>query len=83
MTKPSAALLGLLAATGCTPRLALLPVPLPVPEPPALPSIQEAEVQCLSDATWRKLVTRDATRAADAAELRAILSAINAQGEPP
>lgn len=82
MTKTSAAVLGLLATTGCTYRLALLPVRLPAPEPPALPSIQEAEVQCLSNATWRKLVTRDALRQGEAQELRAILRAINGNPDP-
>lgn len=79
MIKPGAALLGLLVAAGCTPHLALLPIPLPVPEPPVLPTITETEVHCLTDEVWRKIVMRDAARAADAAELRAILRAINGQ----
>lgn len=83
MTRFSAAVLTTLTLTGCTHRLAPLPVAIPVPDPPALPTIAEHEVQCLNSETWRKLVLRDALRAADAAELRAILTAIRSPGSPP
>lgn len=74
-----------LAATACGHGPAApLPV-LPLPEPPTLPTIPAGEVKCLSDATWRKIVGRDALLRHHAAELRAILQATqpDPQARPP
>lgn len=66
-----------LAATlnGCAPLHVAADYRLPLPERPALPSIEPDEVRCLKAETWRKIVMRDAKLRHHADELRAIIEA--------
>ena len=68
--------LGTTSSSGC----ALLPervvyetAPLPVPDEPAYPRIQAAELECLTDAAYEALVRRDALKGRYIGQLRAVI----------
>lgn len=79
LTRPWAAL-ALVVATTSSSGCALLPervvyetAPLPVPEEPAYPRIQAAELECLTDAAYEALVLRDALKSRYIGQLRAVI----------
>lgn len=77
MSRRLAVALSLALLAGCAPpdvRYSAAPAWL-IPPPPALPGIPAAELSCLSDATYLKLVERDRARDAEARQLRALLEA--------
>lgn len=68
------ALVGLLL-TGCATTPHHVAEPLPVPVRPLLPRVYEAELGCLSDETYRRIVERERLRWEYADDLEAIISA--------
>lgn len=66
--------LALVLLTGCAHRIEYRPVPAwLIPQPPVLPTVTAAELQCLAPEVYVRLARRDRLRAQEAAELRAIL----------
>lgn len=59
--------------------------PLPIPEKPYLPQVKAKELSCVSDATYKKLVTRDVLRRQFEEELIAIIQSTHQpnQRNPP
>lgn len=53
------ALTALILLAGCTPKVVLRPVPLPVIAAPTLTPVTAAQVQCLDDATYTTIVDRE------------------------
>lgn len=75
MTGRTIACLSLAAAvlSGCAaPEVRYMTVPLPCPERPVLPGISEADLACLSDAAYRRLVERERLRREYAEQLDAL-----------
>lgn len=50
-------------------------IELPLPPEPVLPTVDEAELMCLSDSAYKRLVRRDIARKYHAELLRALLEA--------
>ena len=66
--------LALLLTSCANPRIEYRPVPAwLIPARPMLPTIQAAELRCLSDDVYRRLAERERVRKQEAAELRALL----------
>lgn len=79
------ALAGLLLLAGCAsapPQVRYLSTPLPLPPRPVLPALPGAELQCLSDATYRDLVRRDRLRRDYAEQLEAIIRSTHGSDHP-
>jgi hypothetical protein len=64
--------------SGCATPPVYTVVELPIPEPPTLPTVAAADLECLSDAAYESLAVRDALRKGYAEQLRAIIEAHNA-----
>ncbi len=65
-------------ASGCsllTPSVQYVSQPLPLPVPPKLVAIKSAELACITDATYQKIVDRELARKHYAGELRAVILA--------
>lgn len=63
------------ALSGCTPPVRQVSQPLPLPERPLLPRVYEAELMCLSDETYRRVVERERLRREYAEILETIIRA--------
>lgn len=66
-----------LALSGCSPKVMLRPVALPVPAEPALAPVKAAQVQCLDAVTYTTIVDRENALRHWALELRAVIEANN------
>lgn len=67
-------LLLVLALAGCTPeRIVYVPIELPLPAKPVLPTVKAAELECLPDDVVDRIEARDDLRRDDQDELRAII----------
>lgn len=72
----AAGLIAFLLLAGCAspPEIRYRAVPPElIPDPPVVPTIPASDLQCLSEATYSKLATRDKLRRQYAKELRALL----------
>jgi len=67
--------------TACTPSVVYRPVQLPLPPEPDYPTVQAAEVECLADDTWARIVERDLARKQYAERLRQVILDNNAGQE--
>jgi hypothetical protein len=63
------------ALAGCTPPVRQVSQPLPLPERPLLPRVYDAELSCLSDETYRRVVERERLRREYAETLETIIRA--------
>lgn len=63
------------ALSGCTPPVRQVGQPLPLPERPLLPRVYEAELMCLSEETYRRVVERERLRREYAEILEIIIRA--------
>ena len=68
----AAATISIILVSGCTSVEYLYPE-LPLPEPPLLPAMSAAELECVSADTYEKLLLRETRRKNDADTLRAII----------
>lgn len=69
----------LLAGCASVPRIIARPVALPLPSRPVLPALTGAELRCLADSTYSKLVHRDRGWKRWGLQLEAIIQANNRQ----
>lgn len=71
-----ALLVTFLIVSGCTqPRYVLVPVELPLPQRPLLPTVTAGELDCLSDDVVDRIEARDDLRRQSQEELEAIIKA--------
>ena len=61
------------ALSGCTSPVRQVSQPLPLPARPLLPRVYEAELACLSDESYRRLVERERLRREYAETLETII----------
>lgn len=62
-----------LTSTGCATRTEYQLAPLPMPPRPELPRLDEADMECLSEQTYYRLIRRDRARRNYADELEAVI----------
>lgn len=74
--KLAAAIILITAGSGCAaPEVRYVIEPLPLPARPVLPAIGEAELMCLSDDAYHRLVERERLRREYAEKLEEIIKA--------
>jgi hypothetical protein len=77
------AMLALVAGCASPPETIVRPVALPVPARPVLPRVPGAVLQCLSDATYTDLVTRERKLKRWGEQLQAVIQANNRAADSP